>query len=44
VRTAYRDPGVRNLLYRASYRLLPAWGYEALRAVYRPMRSLLRGR
>ncbi len=44
VRTAYRDVNVRNVVFLASYRLLPVCGYELLRAVYRGARRLLHGR
>jgi abequosyltransferase len=34
-RKAYRDPGLKNRLYAATWRLLPLWAYEQARAAAR---------
>jgi abequosyltransferase len=37
VREAYRDPGLRNFVYLATYRVLPLWAYQQARAAVKSL-------
>jgi len=39
VEKTYRDPTLRNLVYRAGYRLIPVMLYEIVRLIYRAIRG-----